>query len=446
MNWSLAQCPQELVDTLLAQATDPNCASPLDVDQVLFVTKHLQIRGFFSSAFVLWTRNLELCRLQGKHHTLDCEGDEPYRIRYDKIRLALRKGWTRKNGSKGIKTSGRNYRIFNAPKESEINMHYHLRRWRRWLEAVLLRRSLGPDDHLFPTVSVNGQVQITVHINNTVVQGWLNEASLGADIKVQYTTHSFRRSGAQYRFMWCPFGKRWSLSLVRWWGGWAEGEHSDTLVKYLVDVLDRQEHSYENALYPIQADMEKSFMREHVDVAPASSAEVREAVGTVMREVEEFKTAIQPWAAMILSMCQQTYLFPPQALFAPTAGHLPQPSGQFPMQAPVPLDVHGSPLQYPNAHPVLTAYPHIDMQGTPVSPQPSASEAPSSNITHHAGPSESPVASSSEINSGRGAVVSPPIVLSNPTIPLSTMPFGPPISPHLAASFASTMQFAPLHI
>lgn len=56
IDWSLVQCPQELVDTVLAQAADPDGIKQLDVAQVLFVTKHLQIRGFFSSAFVLWTR------------------------------------------------------------------------------------------------------------------------------------------------------------------------------------------------------------------------------------------------------------------------------------------------------------------------------------------------------------------------------------------------------
>lgn len=53
MNWSLQQCPPELVDGLLAQV---DSSKPLDVSLVLHVTKHLQIRGFSSSAFVLWMR------------------------------------------------------------------------------------------------------------------------------------------------------------------------------------------------------------------------------------------------------------------------------------------------------------------------------------------------------------------------------------------------------
>lgn len=40
-----------------------------------------------------------------------------------------------------------------------------------------------------------------------------------------FTTHCFRRGGAQYRFMFAPRGERWTLARVRWWGGWAPGEH-----------------------------------------------------------------------------------------------------------------------------------------------------------------------------------------------------------------------------
>lgn len=39
-----------------------------------------------------------------------------------------------------------------------------------------------------------------------------------------FTTHCFRRGGAQYRFMFAPIGKRWTLAKIRWWGGWADGE------------------------------------------------------------------------------------------------------------------------------------------------------------------------------------------------------------------------------
>jgi hypothetical protein len=33
--------------------------------------------------------------------------------------------------------------------------------------------------------------------------------------------------------MFAQVGRRWSLSTVRWWGGWAEGEHVSD-VKFLL--------------------------------------------------------------------------------------------------------------------------------------------------------------------------------------------------------------------
>jgi hypothetical protein len=58
-----------------------------------------------------------------------------------------------------------------------------------------------------------------------MVQGLLTKFTLDANLHKNYTTHCFRRGGAQYRFMYAPVGERWSLNTVRWWGGWAIGEH-----------------------------------------------------------------------------------------------------------------------------------------------------------------------------------------------------------------------------
>jgi hypothetical protein len=52
-----------------------------------------------------------------------------------------------------------------------------------------------------------------------------------------FTTHCFRRGGAQYRFMYAPIGEHWSLARIRWWGGWAEGEHVSRTSKNLYLTL-----------------------------------------------------------------------------------------------------------------------------------------------------------------------------------------------------------------
>ncbi|KAJ7934707.1 hypothetical protein B0H13DRAFT_1591441 [Mycena leptocephala] len=57
-------------------------------------------------------------------------------------------------------------------------------------------------------------------------QKWITEFASGADLpraNGTFSTHCFRRGGAQYRFMFAPVGRRWTLRQVRWWDGWAEG-------------------------------------------------------------------------------------------------------------------------------------------------------------------------------------------------------------------------------
>ncbi|KAG1784343.1 uncharacterized protein HD556DRAFT_1219764, partial [Suillus plorans] len=51
--------------------------------------------------------------------------------------------------------------------------------------------------------------------------------------------------------MFAPVGQRWTLAKVHWWGGWAEGEHHDTLVRYLLDELHAYETNYSDSLAPI---------------------------------------------------------------------------------------------------------------------------------------------------------------------------------------------------
>ncbi|KAG1698983.1 hypothetical protein DVH05_014356 [Phytophthora capsici] len=69
--------------------------------------------------------------------------------------------------------------------------------------------------------------------------------------EIWLTSHCFRRGGAQYRFMFAPEDRRWSLKLVKWWAGWAPSEKSETVTRYLLDdVLDREENQLGDSLAP----------------------------------------------------------------------------------------------------------------------------------------------------------------------------------------------------
>ncbi|OWZ02586.1 hypothetical protein PHMEG_00025827, partial [Phytophthora megakarya] len=69
--------------------------------------------------------------------------------------------------------------------------------------------------------------------------------------EIWFTSHCFRRGGAQYRFMFAPEERRWSLKLVKWWVGWAPSEKAETVTRYLLDdVLDREENQLGDSLAP----------------------------------------------------------------------------------------------------------------------------------------------------------------------------------------------------
>jgi hypothetical protein len=175
--------------------------------------------------------------------------------------------------------------------------------WFKWLELFHYGRMLQPHDFVFPTMGANGVVQPGQPISHDTVQKWINESMAGAGIRGNFSTHCFRRGGAQYWFMFAPVGQRWTLAKVRWWGGWAEGEqvclsvsqHSlhcsvfshpfdfqrDTLIRYLLDELHAYETDYSDALAPISRGADTSLAGEHALVGPASTEELRSVAADV---------------------------------------------------------------------------------------------------------------------------------------------------------------------
>ena len=110
----------------------------------------------------------------------------------------------------------------------EIDMYMHLLNWFEFYEEVLLGRPLQPDDYVFPTLGANGtSVQPNRPMSSDVAQKRIVQMAKHAGINgaEYFTTHCFRRGGAQWRFMFAPLGQRWILERIRWWGGWAIGEH-----------------------------------------------------------------------------------------------------------------------------------------------------------------------------------------------------------------------------
>ncbi|KAJ7934910.1 hypothetical protein B0H13DRAFT_1854899 [Mycena leptocephala] len=147
--------------------------------------------------------------------------------------------------------AGNNYRIYPQPDKPAVCVYTHLTTWLNYYQTHLLGRKLEPEDYLFPVMSGGKNNTVNVYPRkNMTAQKRINAMAAEADIPGagRFTAHCFRRGGAQYRFMYAPIGERWTLARVRWWGGWAEGEHRDTMIRYLLDELYNSEEDHSDAL------------------------------------------------------------------------------------------------------------------------------------------------------------------------------------------------------
>ncbi|KAG1871773.1 hypothetical protein DFJ58DRAFT_722522 [Suillus subalutaceus] len=254
-------------------------------------------------------------------------------------------------------------------KTPEICMFTHLRAWVSFLEEVLLQRPLQPEEYIFPRVGANGVVYPSDELSYDAVMKTLTWICAKAGLTVRYTSHCFRRGGARYRFMFAPLGERWSLSTIRWWGAWAEGESVDTLIQYLLDELTRYKKNHRDALCPIPREGNKSFNGDHILTAPITAAETRELKMSFDRElnrlsgkVEEvldkltLSPASSPYPSLLPSpsqppisvqptMCHQA-THPPSLLSSTETSSIP---------SPVPVASTSSP--FPRIIPVLQVPP-----------------------------------------------------------------------------------------
>lgn len=125
--------------------------------------------------------------------------------------------------------------MYPQPEFPHIDVDHHMMNWLAFLKEHY-NRELKPDDFIFPSVAANAKLRNTTHISHDIIQQWIDKfaSESGIILKVgRLTTHCFRRGGAQDRFMLAPIGSRWSLAVIRWWGGWDPGEQVSRFFAYI---------------------------------------------------------------------------------------------------------------------------------------------------------------------------------------------------------------------
>ncbi|KAF9203533.1 hypothetical protein BGZ49_006312 [Haplosporangium sp. Z 27] len=186
-------------------------------------------------------------------------------------------------------------------------------RWLRYLEGCM-KRPLSDDDLIFPSLDSDGFPNIGDKFSYARLQKLLDtitrEAGLLENRKNgKYTTHCFRRGGAQHRFMFAD--EKWSLKAVKWWGGWSEGEGHNTIMTYLLDDFTRYENGYRDMLCPHRNDSRHTqFMggeAEETDVVTQKT--LQNSLGTLRAsfksELSDVKSVLESLAEKMTTLAHQ---------------------------------------------------------------------------------------------------------------------------------------------
>ncbi|KAI5988006.1 hypothetical protein EDD15DRAFT_2172890 [Pisolithus albus] len=298
LTWSESQCSLQIPFQYIRLAMMGFQVLPpgefLGKNVKLRITRHLQHLACGATAFTLWTRSY----LQGEEQSLTINDLNVY----FEIHLKNRKGWQRKldKGMKEADLRSNRYRIYPRPDMGEAcDTFLRLIFWMKWVEIVHLGRPMANEDFLFPALGTNGVLQPGEPLSHDMVQKWIDEAVAGAGIRGTFSTHCYRRGGAQYRFMFTPVGQRWTLARVRWWGGWAEGEHRDTLMRYLLDELYCYENDHSDALRPVSREANDSFAGEAALTRPASTEAVQMAHASLAADVAALHATVREVSSMV---------------------------------------------------------------------------------------------------------------------------------------------------
>jgi hypothetical protein len=121
---------------------------------------------------------------------------------------------------------GQHYHIPPDPGHPEIDCYEHLGKWMKYLSSML-GRPLADDDYIFPAIASTSLIKFGEPTSRSGIETLLElvveKSNVMKGRNGKFTTHCFRRGGAQYRFMWAE--QKWSLKAVKWWGGWSSSEH-----------------------------------------------------------------------------------------------------------------------------------------------------------------------------------------------------------------------------
>ncbi|KAJ7859386.1 hypothetical protein B0H13DRAFT_2570585 [Mycena leptocephala] len=242
------------------------------------VTQRLYFKAHATTAITLWTRNDELVNLQFKDIKLNLLSHT--NIPYHEFSLIFRK--TNKDPTKVQK-----YKVQVDLAHPEIDCYTHVATWKAHMES-LLGRPLSGTDYVFPALASTGQIKFGEPTSRSAFETLLDDVVERSNVlhgrNGKFTTHCFRRGGAQYRFLWAE--RKWSLKAVKWWGGWSSNENVGTLMRYLLDELMAYEEGFSDIMMDDRViDRHETFMGED-ETAPVSKADLTEFEDRILAQIQ----------------------------------------------------------------------------------------------------------------------------------------------------------------
>ncbi|KAJ7127320.1 hypothetical protein C8R43DRAFT_1134814 [Mycena crocata] len=259
------------------------------------LTQRLYFKAFVTTAFTLWTRNDELVNLQFKDIKMNLRSKTG--IPYHEFSLIFRK--TNKDPTKV-----QHYMVQLDVAHPEIDCYTHVQAWRAHMESIL-RRPLAGSDFVFPAIASTGQIKFGESTSRSAFETLLDDVVEKSGVMKgrngKFTTHCFRRGGAQYRFLWAD--RKWSLKAVKWWGGWSSNENASpgsidcyslqlnhpqvgTLMRYLLDELMAYEEGFSDIMMDDRvSDRHETFMGDD-DTAPVSRADLLKLEDNIFAKIQ----------------------------------------------------------------------------------------------------------------------------------------------------------------
>ena len=330
----------------------------------------IQLDCMFTVAFLLWTRADELNKLEWDMVTFVDDPIKPY----FSIRLTFRK--TNQNDPSRHKE----YKIYQRSTDPiEIDAFSKLQRYISMLKS-LFGSQLAPNERVFCQIkstkkgpSLSPQAYQKANDITAALRKTAGLAGLPEGVKLAISAHSFRRGGAQYRFMYAP--RKWKLQDIQWWADWTNKE---TMTNYLIQKLQEKEKDEGDLLDVDRWDRNQSILQDFTSNYAAnplvfSGYNVPGAFASPIRQMNAMNAF--PFGNPAIAADRSSGIMHPIYSVAPNRAPLPNPSLSVPPIASVRPSMLVQPQQqshFPSGFPGSVSYPlsndTIFQQATPSKP------------------------------------------------------------------------------